>query len=42
MPLNEAVDQGRLAKDWVPDRIQFIETMPMTSAGNFIKWCCGT
>jgi len=35
--LNEAVDQGRLAKYWVPDRIQLIETMPMTSAGKINK-----
>jgi len=35
--LNKAVDQGRLAKYWVPDRIQFIETMPMTSAGKINK-----
>ncbi len=35
--LNEAVQQGRLAKFWLPDTLQFVETLPMTSAGKINK-----
>ncbi|PWI58721.1 AMP-binding protein [Sulfoacidibacillus thermotolerans] len=35
--LLQAVQAGRLAKFWIPDRILFIPSMPMTSAGKIHK-----
>jgi len=35
--LNQAVFQGKLSKFWIPDRISFVKTMPMTSAGKINK-----
>lgn len=35
--LNQAVQAGRLAKFWVPDIVQFVDSLPMTSAGKFDK-----
>ena len=35
--LNQAVQEGRLAKFWIPDTIRFIDSMPMTSAGKIDK-----
>jgi acyl-CoA synthetase (AMP-forming)/AMP-acid ligase II len=35
--LDEAVSSGRLARFWIPDRIVFVESMPMTSAGKIHK-----
>ncbi|QQE79084.1 AMP-binding protein [Alicyclobacillus sp. SO9] len=35
--LYAAVEQGRLAKFWVPDRILFVDSIPVTSAGKIHK-----
>ncbi|MCY0909324.1 MAG: AMP-binding protein [Sulfobacillus thermotolerans] len=35
--LNRAVRAGRLAKFWMPEIIQFVESLPMTSAGKINK-----
>lgn len=35
--LNRAVDAGRLTKFWIPETIQFVERLPMTSTGKINK-----
>lgn len=35
--LNQAVHDGRMAKFWLPETLQFVETLPMTSAGKINK-----
>ncbi len=35
--LNQAVQSGRLAKFWIPETIQFIDSLPMTSTGKINK-----
>ncbi|NMP24569.1 AMP-binding protein [Sulfobacillus harzensis] len=35
--LSRAVDEGRLAKFWIPDVMEFVESLPMTSAGKINK-----
>ncbi len=35
--MEDAVQQGRLARFWIPDRIVFVEQLPLTSAGKINK-----
>jgi acyl-CoA synthetase (AMP-forming)/AMP-acid ligase II len=35
--LEEAVRAGRMARFWLPDRVVFVDQMPLTSAGKINK-----